>query len=71
MIIEYEVVMMAIENEVVRRTEKKSAYLQVNCTGLLSTEPDHSAPRTAFVAYPGSGSTYIRSELAKDHDVLV
>ena len=63
--------MTAIENEVVRRTEKKSAYLQVNCTGLLSTEPDHSAPRTAFVAYPGSGSTYIRSELAKDHDVLV
>ena len=37
-----------------------TSKLQLNCSGLLSTRPDISSPRTAFVAYPGSGSTYIR-----------
>ena len=37
-----------------------ASKLQLNCSGLLSTRPDISSPRTAFVAYPGSGSTYIR-----------
>ena len=37
-----------------------TSKLQLNCSGLLSTRPDPSSPRTAFVAYPGSGSTYIR-----------
>ena len=37
-----------------------TSKLQLNCSGLLSTRPDLSSPRTAFVAYPGSGSTYIR-----------
>ena len=45
-----------IERVIVMVTSK----LQLNCSGLLSTRPDLSSPRTAFVAYPGSGSTYIR-----------
>ena len=48
--------MFDIERDILMVASK----LQLNCSGLLSTRPDISSPRTAFVAYPGSGSTYIR-----------